>query len=83
MITRRTIIDILKKNSTTVFAKDVVYPSEFEQIADDIMSELNKKIKPRRECLSQLSRDGKHTPIISDDGVFCSICGLDMVAYNE
>lgn len=81
MITRRTIIDILKKNSTTVFSKDVVYPSEFEQIADDIMSELNKKIKPKKECLSELSRDGKHQPIVSDDGVYCGICGMDLQLY--
>jgi len=83
MITRRTIIDILKNNSTSVFAKDIVYPSEFEQIADDIMTELNRTPKPKKECLSGMSRDGKHQLIISDDGVYCGICGLDLAAYNE
>lgn len=81
MITRRTIIDILKKNSTSVFAKDVVYPSEFDQIADEIMTELNRTSKPKKECLSGVSRDGKHQPIIGDDGVYCGICGMDLQLY--
>jgi len=86
-LTKKTIVDILKNNSSFMYVwndekpRDVIYANEFDQIADDIMTELNRTPKPKKECLSMLSRDGKHSPIISDDGVYCGICGMDLQLY--
>lgn len=79
MITRRTIVDILKNNITeTRNGISVIYPEDFDKIAEDIMTELHNALRPKRECLSELSRYGKHTPTVSDDGTYCSICGMDL-----
>ena len=85
MITRLKIIEILKSHSELFYKwnndgkKEIIYSSEFDQIANEIMSELHKVIKPKKECLSELSRDGKHSPITTDpEGVYCGICGLDI-----
>ena len=85
-LTRKIIIEILQNNvETTRDGLPVIFPDSerFDRIADEIMAELNKKIKPKRECLSGISRDGKHQLIVSDDGVYCGVCGLDMATYNE
>jgi len=78
-LTRKTIVDILKTNITeTRDGVSVIFPEDFDKIAHDVMTELNRGIKIRKDCLSVGSRDGKHSPIISDEGVYCGSCGMDL-----
>lgn len=83
-LTRKTIVEILQNNvEATRDGLPVIFPDsdKLDKIADEIMTELNRTPKPKKECLSGISRDGKHQPIISDDGVYCGICGMDLQLY--
>jgi hypothetical protein len=66
-----------------VIEEQVIYPSQHDQIANDIMTELVKGVKPKKECLSGLSHGGKHEPIFTDpEGIYCGLCGIDL-EYND